>query len=118
MSILWTRLGRFGQLILAHVLFMLVAFSGGGLVSNGRVRRAQVKTLDLSLFVLPGACALSAVIVLCLHGWGCAFVLLVCLATDHGGAVLRLLSVTGSAGASRTLRVCCGAWGHRTSVLD
>jgi TRAP-type C4-dicarboxylate transport system permease small subunit len=70
MSILWTRLGRFGQLILAHVLFMLVAFSGGGLVSNGRVRRAQVKTLDLSLFVLPGACALSAVIVLCLHGWG------------------------------------------------
>lgn len=70
MSILWTLLGTFGQLILAHVLFMLVAFSGGGLVSNGQIRPAQVKVLDLSLFVLPGACALSAVIVLCLHGWG------------------------------------------------
>lgn len=67
MSILWTLLGTFGQLILAYVLFMLVAFSGGGLVSNGQIRRGQVKILDLSLFVLPGACALSAVIVLCLH---------------------------------------------------
>ncbi|MEO5829057.1 MAG: hypothetical protein ABIQ36_00655 [Rhodanobacter sp.] len=70
MSILWTLLGTFGQLILANVLFMLVAFSAGGLVSNGQVRRLQVKILDLSLLVLPGACALSALIVLCLHGWG------------------------------------------------
>ncbi len=69
MSILWTVLGTFGQLVLACVLFMLVAFSGGGLVSNVQVRRAQVKVLALSLLVLPGACALSAVIVLCLHGW-------------------------------------------------
>jgi len=67
MSIVWTLLGTFGQLMLACVLFMLVAFSAGGLVSGGQFRRIQVKILDLSLFVLPGACALSAMIVLYLH---------------------------------------------------
>ena len=46
---------------------MLVAFSAGGLVNGARFRRLQVKILDLSLFVLPGACALSTVIVLYLH---------------------------------------------------
>lgn len=70
MSIGWTLLGTLGQLILGYVLFMLVAFSGGGLVSNCRVRPAQIKILDWSLFALPGSCALSAVIVLCLHWSG------------------------------------------------
>lgn len=70
MSIGWTLLGTFGQLMLGYFLFMLVAFSAGGLVSGGRFHRAQVKVLDLSLFVLPGSCALSAVIVLYLHWRG------------------------------------------------
>ena len=70
MSIGWTLLGTFGQLMLAYFLFMLVAFSAGGLVNGGRFRRIQVKILDLSLFVLPGTCALSAVIVLYLHWRG------------------------------------------------
>jgi hypothetical protein len=69
-SIGWTLLGTFGQLMLAYFLFMLVAFSAGGLVNGGRFRRVQVKVLDLSLFVLPGTCALSAAIVLYLHWRG------------------------------------------------
>lgn len=70
MSIGWTLLGTFGQLMLAYLLFMLVAFSAGGLVSGGQFRRVQVKFLDLSLFVLPGTCGLCAVIVLYLHWAG------------------------------------------------
>jgi hypothetical protein len=70
MSIGWTLLGTFGQLMLAFYLFMLVAFSAGGLVNGGNFRRAQTRLLDLSLFVLPGTCALSAVIVLFLHWHG------------------------------------------------
>jgi hypothetical protein len=69
MSIGCTLLGTFGQLMLAYLLFMLVAFSAGGIANGGQFHRFQMKILNLSLFVLPGACALSAVIVLCLH-WG------------------------------------------------
>lgn len=70
MSVGWTLLGTFGQLMLGYLLFMLVAFSAGGLVSGNQFRRVQMKVLDLSLLVLPGACGLSAVIVLCLHWLG------------------------------------------------
>lgn len=70
MSIVWTLLGTFGQLMLAYLLFMLVAFSGGGLVSGGQFHRRQLRVLDLSLFALPGACGLSAVIVLYLQWAG------------------------------------------------
>lgn len=70
MSMGWTLLGTFGQLILGYLLFMLVAFSAGGLANGNQFRPAQMKVLDLSLFVLPGACALSAVIVLCLQWAG------------------------------------------------
>ena len=56
--------------MLAYLLFMLVAFSAGGIVSGGQFRRVQLKILDLLLFALPGAGALSAVMVLHLHGSG------------------------------------------------
>ena len=67
MSLGWTLMGTVGQLMLAPFLFMLVAFSGGGLVSGRHFRPPQVRILDISLLALPGACALSAVIVLYLH---------------------------------------------------
>jgi hypothetical protein len=70
MPIGWTVLGTLGQLMLAHVLFMLVAFSAGGLANGGQFRRVQMKILDLSLFALPGSCVLSAAIVLYLHWRG------------------------------------------------
>lgn len=70
MSIGWTLLGTFGQLMLAVCLFMLVAFSGGSLVNGNHFRPAQRKVLDLSLFVLPGTCALSAAMVLFLQWQG------------------------------------------------
>lgn len=70
MSISWTLLGTFTQAMLGYLLFMLVAFSAGGLASGNQFRPAQMKVLDLSLFALPGSCALSAVIVLGLHWAG------------------------------------------------
>ena len=59
----WTLLGMFGQLLLAYLLFMLVAFSGGGLASGRSLRPRQLRVLNLSIFVLPGACLCSALIV-------------------------------------------------------
>ena len=85
MSIGWTLLGTFGQLMLGYLLFMLVAFSAGGLVSGNQFRRAQVKVLDLSLFVLPGACGLSALIVLYLQWVGGS-------ARSYGWYVLPLIA--------------------------
>ena len=70
MSIGWTLLCTFGQLMLAYVLFMLVVFSAGGVVKGGPFRPAQMKILDASMFVLPGTCGLSAIIVWYLHWAG------------------------------------------------
>jgi hypothetical protein len=70
MTMGWTLLGTFGQLMLGYLLFMLAVFSACGLGSGNQLRPAQMKVLNLSLFALPGSCALSAVIVLCLHWAG------------------------------------------------
>lgn len=56
-------LGMSGQLLLAYLLFMLVAFSGGGLASGRSLRPRQLRLLNLSIFVLPGACLCSALVV-------------------------------------------------------
>jgi hypothetical protein len=66
----WTLLGMFGQLLLAYLLFMLVAFSGGGMASGRSLRPRQLRVLNLSIFVLPGACLCSALIVLGLQVCG------------------------------------------------
>ena len=60
----WTLLGVFGQLLLAYLLFMLVAFSGGGLASGRSLHPRRLRVLNLAIFVLPGACLCSALIVL------------------------------------------------------
>jgi hypothetical protein len=91
MSIGWTLLGTFGQLMLAVFLFMLVAFSGGGLVNGGNFRRAQVRVLDLSALVLPGTCALSAAIVLFLHWQGAGATSYAWYALPLGATALYLI---------------------------
>ena len=64
MSIGWVITGTFLQGCLALFLFMLVAFSGGG-VANGRaLRKFQLGILDRSLYLLPATCILSAAIVI------------------------------------------------------
>jgi hypothetical protein len=67
MSFVWTLLGTIGQLMLAYFLFMLVAFSGGGVANGGELSRRQIAILDLSLLGLPALCVVSAVIVVGLH---------------------------------------------------
>ena len=70
MSLGWTLTGTIFELVLAYMLFMLVAFSGGGMVSGRSLTRRQTGLLDLSLFMLPGLCVLSACIVIGLHWCG------------------------------------------------
>jgi hypothetical protein len=67
MSLTWTVLGTFGQLLLAYVLFMLVAFSAGGLANGMTLGKLHSGILNASIFVLPGLCVASAVIVIGLH---------------------------------------------------
>jgi hypothetical protein len=63
----WTTLGTIAQGMLGLVLFMLVAFSGGGLANGGAIAEWELGVLNLSLLLLPALCALSAVIVIVLH---------------------------------------------------
>ena len=50
--------------------FMLVAFSGGGLASDNSLGKRRIGILNLSLFLLPALCVLSACIVIWLHWRG------------------------------------------------
>jgi len=70
MSFGWTLAGTILQLMLANFLFMLVAFSGGGLASGNSLGKRRIGILNLSLFLLPALCALSACIVIWLHWRG------------------------------------------------
>lgn len=74
MSFAWTLLGTIGQLLLAYLLFMLVVFSAGGLGAGARLGRAERRVLNLSIYLLPALCVLSAGIVigLYLRGGGAA----------------------------------------------
>lgn len=70
----WTIAGSIGELMLAVVLFMLVAFSAGGLAEGGQLRRFERVALNLSIYLLPALCVASAGIVIGLqwHGGGTA----------------------------------------------
>ncbi len=63
----WILLGTLGQLMLAYFLFMVVAFSAGGLVNGARLRKTELRILDLSIYLLPALCVLSAAIVIGLY---------------------------------------------------
>ena len=54
------------------VTFMLVAFAGGGYVSNPSISQGIVKVFDMALYVLPGVWALAGIILLIAYfrGWG------------------------------------------------
>lgn len=60
MSLLWVILGTIAQLMLAVFLFMVVAFSAGDIFNNDSLNKLQMTILNMSLFVLPGICILSA----------------------------------------------------------
>ncbi len=70
MSFGWTLAGTIAQLMLGYFLFMLVAFSAGGVVNGGTLSRQQLCVLDLSIYLLPALCVLSAAIVIYLHRHG------------------------------------------------
>ncbi|WHZ10259.1 MAG: hypothetical protein OJF60_000698 [Burkholderiaceae bacterium] len=67
MSLGWTVLGTFAQLMLAMFLCMLVIFSGASIANGGTLGGFQMRILNLSIFVLPGLCAVSAAVVIYLH---------------------------------------------------
>lgn len=67
MSFVWTLLGTIAQLMLAYLLFMLVVFSAGGLANGVALGKFQLGILNLSIFLLPALCLLSACIVIYLH---------------------------------------------------
>jgi hypothetical protein len=70
MALGWVIAGSIGQVLLSYFLFMLVAFSAGGMDRSVELRRISQAILSLSLYVLPASALLSAVIVICLYSRG------------------------------------------------
>ena len=64
MSLIAVILGTIFQLALSLFLFMLAAFAGGGIVNGRNLSELQIKILDISLYVLPCLCLISAGIVI------------------------------------------------------
>jgi hypothetical protein len=64
MSLIWVILGSISQLCLSVFVFMLTAFMGGGIANGRDLSSLQSKIIDLSLFVLPCLCLISAGIVI------------------------------------------------------
>ncbi|EIL98366.1 hypothetical protein RHOFW104T7_11845 [Rhodanobacter thiooxydans] len=67
MSLGWILPGTSGQLALASFMFMLVVFTRGGLVSGTALSRPALSVLNLSMYLLPALCVLSAGVAICLH---------------------------------------------------
>lgn len=70
MSLIWVIVGSILQLMLALFLFMLVAFSGGGIANDGSLRKIQIGVLDLSLYALPASCFIGSGIVIYYYATG------------------------------------------------
>lgn len=60
MSLFWVVVSVMAQLGLAMMLFLLVAFSGGGIANQDKVSKSVILALDVSLYVLPLLCFVSA----------------------------------------------------------
>ncbi len=67
MSLFWLIVSVVAQLGLAMMLFLLVAFSGGGIANQEGVRRSVILVLDVALYVLPLLCLVSAGLMV--HGY-------------------------------------------------
>lgn len=70
MSFGWTLFGTITQLLLAYFLFMLVVFSAAGLANGSQLGKLQLGILNLSIYLLPLLCVLSAAIVVYLYRHG------------------------------------------------
>lgn len=66
MSLTWVIIDTIAQLMLAFFLFMLVAFSAGGIVNRKEpLKPIQSSLLNLSIYLLPGLCLVSALLLIC-----------------------------------------------------
>ena len=64
MSLLWVIAGSIFQVFLSVFLFMLVAVSAGSIANNNTVSELQSSILNISIYLLPLICLLSAGIVI------------------------------------------------------
>lgn len=67
MSLFWVVVSVVAQLSLAMMLFLLVGFSGGGIANQDNVSKSVILVLDVSLYVLPLLCFVSAGLIV--HGY-------------------------------------------------
>jgi hypothetical protein len=70
MSFGWTLAGTIAQLMLALFLFMVVVFSAGGIANGTSLDKFQLGVLNLSMYLLPALCVLSALVVVYLQWRG------------------------------------------------
>ena len=65
MSLTWVIIGAIAQLMLAFFLFMVVAFSAGGIVNRSEpLKPIQISLLNLSIYLLPALCLVGAIMLI------------------------------------------------------
>lgn len=67
MTLGWVVAGSIGQLLLAYMLFMLVAFGFSAVGASHRPTPFDSSVLNSALFSVPASCIVSAVVVIVLY---------------------------------------------------
>ena len=85
MSLGWVIAGSIFQFMSAYIMFLLAVFAGGAAANNHVLSAFQLRVLDWSLYLLPGLCVASGLLVIILYisgrgGWSYVWHLLPALA--------------------------------------
>lgn len=70
MSISWVIAGTFFQAFLALFLFMLVVFSGAGVMNTISLSKFEINVVDFAMFFLPTLCIFCAGVVIYQYNTG------------------------------------------------
>lgn len=101
MAITWVIIGSIGQLMVAMFLFMLVAFSAGGIANGNSLSKRQMSVLNLSIYALPATCLLSAGIVIYFYCTGASVIAFWWHLLPLGATVAYLLFVSTIGGTNK-----------------
>lgn len=78
MSLGWVIAGSLFQFMSAYVMFLLAVFDGGAVANNYVLSAFQLRVLDWALYLLPGLCVASGLLIIVLYvsgrgGWSYAW---------------------------------------------
>lgn len=67
MSLGWVIAGSLFQFMSAYLMFLFAVFAGGAAANNNDLSAFQLRVFDSALYLLPGLCVVSGLLVIVLY---------------------------------------------------